>query len=202
MRIAIDVDSTLHRHWDVLSAISMQRFGVELPYEEQLTWGLTRLRPQQLEVCVRESHSDARILAGTPYSGAVETVREWHARGHFVLVLSHSESQRERPQRATAAWLEAIGLPFDDLRCPARRIELCVREGVELLVDDSPQSIVGALEQGIVAATILHPWNEEVCEEEDVICARDWRELGRLLAPVVGPHGGTEAGSALHTNTA
>ncbi len=87
--------------------------------------------------------------------------------------------------RATAAWLDAIGLPFDDLQCPAERVEMCVREGIELLVDDSPLSIAGALEHGIVAATIVHPWNEEVCEEEDVICARDWHELARLLAPVV-----------------
>ncbi len=62
---------------------------------------------------------------------------------------------------------------------------MCVREGIDLLIDDSPLSIAGALERGIVAATLVHPWNEEVCEEEDVICARDWHELARLLAPVV-----------------
>jgi len=183
MRIAVDIDSTLHHHWGVVSDVSMRRFGVKLPYEEQLTWGLTRLRPEQLEVCVRESHSDERILAGVPYQGAVETVREWHARGHFVQILSHPEVGC---RRATAAWLRAIGLPFDDLQCPSERLQLCVREGIELLIDDSPQSIAGALERGIVAATIVHPWNEEVCEEEDVICARDWEELARLLAPVVG----------------
>jgi uncharacterized protein len=183
MRIAVDIDSTLHHHWDVVSDISVRRFGVELPYEEQLTWGLTRLRAEQLEVCVRESHSDERILAGVPYPGAVEAVREWHARGHFVQILSHRE---DGCRRATAAWLGAIGLPFDDLQCTSERVGLCVQEGIELLIDDSPMSIVGALERGIVAATIVHPWNEEVCEEEDVICAGDWHELARLLAPVVG----------------
>jgi uncharacterized protein len=182
MRIAVDIDSTLHHYWDVLSDVSMRRFGVELPYEEQLTWGFTRLRPDQLEVCVRESHSDERILAGVPYPGAVEAVCEWHARGHRLQILSHREAGC---RRATASWLRAIGLPFDDLWCAPERMELCVREGIELLIDDSPLSIVGALERGIAAATIVHPWNEEVCEEEDVICARDWHELARLLAPVL-----------------
>lgn len=182
MRIAVDIDSTLHHHWDVVSDVSMRRFGVRLPYEEQLTWGLTRLRPEQLEVCVRESHSDERILAGVPYLGAVEAIRGWHGEGHFVQLLSYPAVCC---RRATAAWLDAIGLPFDDLQCPAERVEACVREGIELLVDDSPLSIAGALEHGIVAATIVHPWNEEVCEEEDVICARDWHQLARLLAPVV-----------------
>jgi uncharacterized protein len=184
MRIAVDIDSTLHHYWDVLSEVSVRRFGVELPYEEQLTWGFTRLRPEQLELCVRESHSDERILAGVPYAGAVEAVREWHEQGHFVQIFSHRE---DGCRHATAAWLGAIGLPFDDLRSaqPLERVELCVREGIELLIDDSPLSIVRALEQGIAAATITHPWNEEVCEEEDVIRAHDWHELARLLAPVV-----------------
>jgi hypothetical protein len=182
MRIALDIDSTLHHFWDVLSEVSRRRFGVELPYEEQLTWGFTRLRPEQLELCVKESHSDERILASVPYPVAVETVREWHAQGHFVQVISHRE---ECCRAATEVWLGAIGLPFDDLRCTSERVELCVQEGIELLIDDSPLSIVGALEKGIVAATIVHPWNEEVCQEEDVICARDWHELARLLAPVV-----------------
>ena len=183
MKIAVDIDSTLHHHWDVVSDVSQRRFGVRLPYDEQLTWGFTRLRQEQLDVCVRESHSDARIMAGVPYAGAVEAVAEWHAHGHFVQVLSHPSASC---RRATAAWLEAIGLPFDDLQCPERRVEMCVREGIQLLIDDSPLSIAGALEHGIAAATLVHPWNEEVCDEEDVICARDWHQLAQLLAPVLG----------------
>jgi uncharacterized protein len=182
MRIAVDIDSTLHDYWDVLSDISMRRFGVELPYEEQLTWGLTRLRPEQLELCIKESHSDERILAGVPYPGAVEAVRAWREQGHTVHVASYRETDC---RQATAAWLNAIGLPFDDLLCSLQKVEGCVERGVELLIDDCPMSIRGALEHGILAATISHPWNEEVCEEEDVLCARNWHELERLLAPVL-----------------
>ena len=59
----------------------MRRFGIELPYEEQLTWGITRLRPEQLELCIAESHREERILEGKPYPGAVEAVRRWHGEG-------------------------------------------------------------------------------------------------------------------------
>ena len=31
---------------------------------------------------------------------------------------------------------------------------------------------------GIAAATLAHPWNRDVCEEEDVVCAADWPGLG------------------------
>jgi uncharacterized protein len=182
MRIAVDIDSTLHHYWDVLSEVSVRRFGVELPYEEQLTWGLTRLRPEQFALCVDESHSDEHILAGVPYPGAVETVRGWHEQGHFIHIASYREAGC---QEATEAWLRTIGLSFDSLQCSIDKVERCVELGVELLIDDSPMSIMGALAHGIVAATIVHPWNEEVCEEEDVICAHDWHELARQLAPVV-----------------
>jgi hypothetical protein len=182
MRIAVDIDSTLHDYWDVLSEISVRRFGIELPYEEQLTWGLTRLRPEQLALCIKESYSEERILAGVPYPGAVDAVRAWREQGHSVYVASNREADC---RAATVAWLGSIGLPFEDLLCSSRKLERCLELGIELLIDDSPMIITGALERGILAATIVHPWNEETCEEEDVVCARDWHELARRLAPIV-----------------
>ncbi len=64
MRIAIDIDSTLHHYWDRLSAAALRRFGIDLPYEEQLDWGITRLRPDQLKLCIDETHGPDAILAG------------------------------------------------------------------------------------------------------------------------------------------
>ncbi len=183
MRIAIDIDSTLHHYWDVLSEVSVKRFGVELPYEEQLTWGITRLREEQLRVCVQESHSDERILACKPYPGAVEAVRRWHRAGHFIHVTSHRASDR---RAVTERWLREAGLPFDDLHCSFDKIARCRELSIELLIDDSPVNIARAIEAGIAVATILHPWNEEICEEEDVTGARDWGELEQRLEPLLG----------------
>ncbi len=182
MRIAIDIDSTLHHYWDVLSDVSVRRFGVALPYEEQLSWGITRLRPEQLKLCIRESHSEELILAGDPYPGAVETVRAWHGQGHFVHITSHRDDDRGD---ATRAWLEKIGLPFDDLRCSHDKVSRCMELGIDLLIDDSPLNLVPAIECGIRVATIEHPWNRDVCEEEDILSATDWFELARLLEPML-----------------
>jgi uncharacterized protein len=182
MRIAIDVDSTLHHYWDVLSEISQRRFGVELPYEEQFTWGITRLRPDQLALCIEESHSDKLILAGQPYPDAVETVRGWREQGHFIHITSHRSTACAD---STARWLEGMGLPFDDLCCSYDKITRCVELDIDLLIDDSPLNISAAIEHGIATATILHPWNAELCEVEDVLAAKDWHELAQLLAPVL-----------------
>jgi hypothetical protein len=182
MRIAIDIDSTLHHYWDVLSEVSRRRFGVELPYEEQFCWGITRLRADQLELCIAESHCDERILSGRPYPGAVQTVRAWHERGHFVHVMSHRPADRAP---ATRAWLQAIGLPFDDLHCSFDKVARCVELEVELLIDDSPDNLSAALEHGMRAATLVHPWNRDILEEEDILAAADWTELARLLEPLL-----------------
>src|SRR3954451_9738326 len=114
MRIAIDIDSTLHHYWDQLAAAAKRRFGVVLPYDDQLTWTISRLRPAQLRSCVEETHSDERFLAAEPYAGAVEVVTRWHDAGHFIHITSH---RQDACARATETWLRRIGLPFDDLHC-------------------------------------------------------------------------------------
>jgi hypothetical protein len=182
LRIAIDIDSTLHHYWDVLSEVSMRRFGIELPYEEQLTWGITRLRPEQLLLCIQESHSDERILSGTPYPHAVQTVAQWRSDGHFIHITSHREG---RCHPATERWLRAIGLPFDDLCCSYDKVARCAQLDIELLIDDSPENLVRALACGMTAATITHPWNTEICDEEDILAAHDWPQLDRMLKPLL-----------------
>ena len=183
MRIAIDIDSTLHHYWDRLSDAACRRFGIELPYEEQFTWGITRLKPEQLNLCIEETHSEQAIMAGSPYPGAVETVNAWHEAGHYIHITSH---RAEGCHQATSAWLDRIGLSYDDLHCSYDKVSRCVELEIGLLIDDSPVNIEQAIEAGIAAATIIHPWNQDVCETEDVVHARDWAELKAKLAPIVG----------------
>ena len=182
MRIAIDIDSTLHHYWDVLSDAARRRFGIELPYEEQFTWGITRLRDEQLKCVIDETHCDATILAGRPYPGAVATVNRWAADGHFIHITTH---RHERAHAATQQWLKDIGLQFDELYCSFDKVSRCCEIGIDLLIDDSPENLESALDRGIVAATILHPWNQDVCESEPIIVGRDWAELSERLEPVI-----------------
>jgi len=190
MRIAIDIDSTLHPYWGLLSEVAERRFGIPLPYEEQLTWGVTRLRPEQLAVCVAETHTEPVIMRARPYPGAVEAVGRWRGAGHFIHITSH-RSPDAHP--ATARWLSRIGLPHHELYCSMDKVARCRAIGIELLIDDSPVNLAGALEHGIAAATIAHPWNRDLCEEEDVIAAADWPELERRLAPMLVASGSRAA---------
>jgi uncharacterized protein len=182
VRIAVDIDSTLHHYWDQLSAIAKRRFGVELPYETQHSWDITLLRPEQLRVCVAESHSEPVVLAAKPYPGAVEAIRGWHDAGHFIQITS---MRTDQAKAATARWLERIGLPYDELWCSQDKVARCVELGIDVLIDDAPPSLREAAEAGITPATIVHPWNRDLCEEEEIVCASDWPTLARLLGPVL-----------------
>jgi uncharacterized HAD superfamily protein len=182
MNIAIDIDSTLHHYWDQLSDAAQRRFGIALPYEEQVTWSITLLRPEQVRACVAETHSEERVLAAEPYPGAVEAVRAWHAAGHFIHVTSHRTTESHE---VTERWLKQIELPYDELYCSYDKVARCREIGIDVLIDDSPVTLERALEAGMIAATLLHPWNRELCETEDVICAPDWPGLAEKLTPVL-----------------
>jgi uncharacterized protein len=184
VRIALDIDSTLHHYWDVLDAVTRQRFGVALPYRAQHTWEISGLEPEQLRAAVADTHSEANVLAAVPYPAAVDTVRAWHEAGHFIHVTSHRAASA---RSATARWLQAIGMPYDDLHCSYDKIARALELGIDVLVDDSPANLMRALEAGMTAATLTHPWNEELCRRDDVICAQDWPALRRGLAPILEP---------------
>jgi uncharacterized protein len=181
-RIALDIDSTLHPYWDLLQRVVKERYGIDLPYEEQRDWGITVLERDAMVHCVEETHSDENIAAGVPYPDAVDTVRAWHEQGHWIHVTSH---RRTSTRAATEAWLEAIGMPYHDLHCSFDKVPRCVELGVQVLVDDSPINITKARVAGIVPATIVHPWNEELVERDGVIGARDWSQLRVRLEPVL-----------------
>jgi HAD superfamily hydrolase (TIGR01509 family) len=181
-RIAIDIDSTLHHYWDLLQRVARERYGVELPYEDQRDWGITALERDALVHCVEETHSDQNIEAGVPYPGAVETVRAWRDAGHWIHVTSH---RRDTARDATARWLDSIGLPYDDLHCSFDKVARCVELRVDVLIDDSPVNIARAREAGMLAATIIHPWNEDLVDQDGVIGGKDWHELRTRLEPVL-----------------
>jgi hypothetical protein len=182
MRIAIDIDSTLHHHWPLVAAAAKRRFGVDLPYEDQVASGARVLTDEQLLLCVEDTHSDAAIAGARPYQHAVETVNGWYDAGHEIHVASH---RAERSLAATRRWLDAIGLRHHALYGGDDKLAYCRGVGIGLLIDDSPPNLLGALGAGMLAATLRHPWNADVCATAGVVCAADWQELERALARVL-----------------
>ena len=182
MRIAIDIDSTLHHYWDQLEEIANRRFGVDDPLRGP---GGVGHRPAQARaalgvvegVALRGAHPRPRALPGRGRGGP-----RWHEAGHFIHITSHRSGDAHD---ATERWLRQIELPYDELYCSYDKVTRCQEIGIDVLIDDSPDNLRGAIDAGITAATLLHPWNRELCETEDVVCGEDWPELARNLEPVL-----------------
>jgi uncharacterized protein len=183
VRVAVDIDSTLHHYWDTLAAVAKKRFGVELSYESQVVWDIDVLRPEQVRAAVEETHRPEYVRAAEPYPGAVETVNGWHEAGHSIHVMSN---RRSDAYAATKEWLDRIGLAYDELYCSADKVGYAIEIGTDVLIDDKPADLLRALEAGMTAATLIHPWNRDMCEEEDIVCAPDWPTLRARLQPVLG----------------
>jgi uncharacterized HAD superfamily protein len=179
-RIALDIDSTLHHYWDLFRSIVRDRFDVDLAYEDQTDWGITRIPEASLRAAVMETHSDENIAGAEPYPGAVATVQAWHAQGHWIHVTSH---RAESCAPATARWLDQVAIPYDDLHCSYDKVTRCVELGIDVLVDDSPVNLERARAEGILGATLLHPWNRELEGQGGVVFANDWDELRERLEP-------------------
>src|SRR5262245_36549343 len=179
MRIAIDIDSTLHHYWGELERAAHERYGVSVPYADQHTWTIPELDKSQLKHVIADTHADDAIARATPYPLAVETVNAWHDAGHWIHITSH-RARTAGP--ATARWLDDIGLHHDDLHCSYDKLSRCRELDVDLLIDDSPDTLASALEAGIAVATLVHPWNRELCAREPrIVSADDWRGLAQAL---------------------
>jgi phosphoglycolate phosphatase-like HAD superfamily hydrolase len=192
VRIAVDIDSTLHHSWGQLEEVARRRFGVALPYAAQHTWSIDALTPAQLAECVAETHEPELVAAARPYAGAVDVIAGWRRAGHTIHVASH---RAPAAHDHTAEWLHEIALPFDELRCDYGKVGWAASAGIGLLVDDSPVNLLQARAAGIVPATLVHPWNLELCEREGIACAGDWPALGDALASLLGewrPDGGAD----------
>lgn len=183
MLVAIDVDSTLHDYWSQFRSVAARLHGVDLPYEDQRSWAVDALTPEQIVAVVTETHSDHLITAATPYPGAAAAIAAWHDAGHEILISTH---RHEAAHGATAAWLDEHQIPYHQLRCGWMKVDHCREIGAHLLIDDSPANLTAALAAGMHAATIRHPWNEELLGSEPAIIAgRDWDELADALAPTL-----------------
>jgi hypothetical protein len=76
-------------------------------------------------------------------------------------------------------------MPYHDLHCSFDKVSRCVELGIHVLVDDSPVNLIKANRAGIVGATLIHPWNEEIVAAGDAIGAESWDELREKLSRVL-----------------
>ena len=184
MRIAIDIDSTLHHYWDQL----VGRRAAPLRRRAARTRSRSRGRsrccaPSRCAPCVR-GDALARRTCSPP---SPTRARSRPSAPGTRPATSSTSPRTARPTRhaATARWLERIGLPYDELYCSYDKVARCREIGIDVLIDDSPvQPRARARrrhDRGDAAAS-LEP--RAVRDRGRDLRATDWPELAR--APGAG----------------
>ena len=181
MRIAIDIDSTLHHYWDELADSAKRRFGVDLPYEHQHTWKISRLRDEQLRAVIADTHSDAAIARARalPARGR-DRQRAGTRRGHWIHITSH-RAERCHAGHGATGWRPSA-CATTTCTAPTTRSAAASSSTSTSSSTTARSPSARAIENGMVAATLVHPWNRDLCEEEtEVVSAEDWPGLAAAL---------------------
>ena len=177
MRIAIDIDSTLHHYWDVLSAPRGDRFGVDLPVRVAAGPGASRCCVRdQLRLCVQETHRDAAILAASRIPMRSRRSRAWREAGPLH---PHHEPPGRRRARSTATVAGADRRALRRSVLLEDKVARCREIGIDLLVDDSPVNIARAVDAGIAVATIATRGTATCARTRTRSAQRDWTDLRR-----------------------
>ena len=100
------------------------------------------------------------MLVAEPYPGAVETCAPGTTTATGSTSRATAAERAHEPHRALAR--ARSGCPTTSLHCSYDKVSRCLEIGIDVLIDDSPVNLERALEEGITAATLVHPWNREI----------------------------------------
>jgi hypothetical protein len=185
--VAWDVDSTV---WDFLSGfydLAHARHGALLPARAPATgtWAyVTERIGHDAAIALLPDVYDADYMGRYgPLPGAVEATHAARAAGARVVVMTH------RPPEAadgTARFLDEAGFHWDELRCGFDcKVTACRAMGIDVIVDDRPETIELAVERGLQVLTISWHWTDEVCARLPVRHAPDYARLTPLVLEAI-----------------
>lgn len=125
------------------------------------TWEVWDLEMDEFLSAMNAGISEGFVFRhGTPYPGAVETVKAMAADGHRIhIVTDRGRGGLEEVAKAsTVAWLAEQGVPYDSLTISADKT--VVR--VDAFIEDRDKNYLALLEHGSNPYLVDQPWNRHV----------------------------------------
>ena len=184
MRIAIDIDSTLHHYWDLFALLARRRFGVDAGLRGAGHVGHRAAAPRAgRSARRRDATGPSTCSAAEPYAGAVETVARL-ARGRPLH--PHHEPPLDRRARGDRRVARAD-------RPAVRRPALLVGQDHPLRRDrhrraDRRQPAEHPARAGGRASSRRRSRTRGTAScapRRAIVCAADWHELAEQLAPLL-----------------
>jgi phosphoglycolate phosphatase-like HAD superfamily hydrolase len=114
------------------------------------------------------------------FAGFAEAMQTLEARSFRPTILSHNS---EAACAGIRTYLDERGLGHIEMIAarPAEKIEWCLAEGAEILVDDAPDTIRAAHAAGLTPVAPRYLYNADAIAETGAIWGHDWKQLLPLL---------------------
>lgn len=188
MKIAVDIDDVVADSLEATRLWANRKAGVDLqPHHYHVDedywsyynriWASHGI-PETINFEVFTQDLAAGLIDTPLVAGAAFAIKELNKQHDIVLITSRDPAQ----ERATRQWLaDNLGddIPLYFAKNPlvnagaASKGELCVRLGVELLIDDNLSNCQSAVDHGIDAVVFgFYGWNEK--SEPHLVRCRDW----------------------------
>lgn len=153
----IDIDNTLWQFCDVFYQ-ELVKINPEFPTKDQWThWDLWQgyCSKHDFYGAVDAIHNRQDSDAFQPYPEAEGFLEALRGHGYHITIASH-RSPKYLVQ--TERWLRKHGLVYDDLHLSFNKTTL-INANTTVVVDDAPQVLEKAVENGVLATGLLFPWN-------------------------------------------
>ncbi|HEX8947550.1 MAG TPA: HAD family hydrolase [Dissulfurispiraceae bacterium] len=155
----VDIDNTLWQFCDPFFA-ELRKINQDFPPIHEWThwdiWeGYCSLDAFLGAVSIIHAHQDSEQYV--PYPDAKAFLSSLREKGYHITIASHRSPDYREP---TEKWLGKHGLVYDDLHLSFHKTRL-INTSTTVVVDDHPEVLGKAVENGVKAVGLSFPWNRE-----------------------------------------
>jgi FMN phosphatase YigB (HAD superfamily) len=179
----IDIDNTLWQFCDPLYD-RMSKINPDVPLPQHWTdWYFFTKYCSQAEFLqiIDDIHDHQDNDDHIPYPEAKNFLTTLKQEGYIITIATHRSPQF---MTQTERWLRKHGLVYDDIHLSFHKTNL-IKSTTSIVVDDSPQVLVRALQHKVMATGLLFPWNRAYCNNGFRLC----HNLNEILEGILNRKG-------------
>jgi len=158
----IDIDNTLWHFCDALYE-ELRKINKTFPTPDSWThWDMWEgfCSMDDFLGAVNAVHLNQHSDRYLPYPEAKDFLINLKENGYHITIASHRSPDY---RKQTARWMEKHGLVYDELHLSFHKTEL-FDMSTDVVVDDAPQVLEKAVQNGVMAMGLLFPWNRDYAD--------------------------------------
>lgn len=181
MKIGIDIDDVVFEFVRPFIGMFNSKYDGNVSFEEIYSYSLwepLKISKEDAELLLEELLSEDLILNMEFCFFAKEVIRDLLENNEINFVTSrvYREGTLESLQKHFSDFeLHFSSNPY--LKSDGKtKSEICLENGINVMIEDSPEHSLDCAEAGIRVLLLDKPWNKN-CEHENIIRVGDWNEI-------------------------